>query len=82
MLGTIDFIVSELWAPFNFPWRTALKFSSVSTTDPSRVFLRFDEDHMAKSGNRLVQSVEHLTAEQEVVGSIPRAKPILGSQNN
>ena len=37
---------------------------------------------MAKSGNRLVQSVEHLTAEQEDVGSIPGAKPILGSQNN
>ena len=58
------------------------KFSSVSTTDPSTVFSRFVEDHMAKSGNRLVQSVEHLTAEQEVVGSIPGAKPILGSQNN
>ena len=58
------------------------KFSSVSTIDPSRVFTRFGADHMAKSGNRLVQSVEHLTAEQEVVGSIPGAKPILGSQNN
>ena len=49
------------------------KFSSVSTIDPSRVFTRFGVDHMAKSVNRLVWSVEYLTTEQQVVGSIPRA---------
>ena len=25
MLGTLDFAVSEHWAPFNFPYSTALK---------------------------------------------------------
>ena len=36
MLGTLDFTVSEHWAPFNFPWSTALNHFNKSKRRESR----------------------------------------------
>ena len=41
MLGTLDFAGSEHWAPFNFPYRTALIYKTFFWTRRSTQDIRF-----------------------------------------
>ena len=44
MLGILDFTGSELWAPFNLPYRTALKSIPVFVTE-AIISEMFANDH-------------------------------------